>query len=75
MTPRSLASFDPEAPAPPAPEGVAPADPAPAAAPPKPRLEASSIRSLEERRNRRISERLARERSTAATDPSADPSR
>lgn len=62
VTPRSLASFDADAPAAPtdAPE-IAPEPPGDAPPPPV-RLERSSIRSLEVRRNRWIRERLARER-------------
>lgn len=73
VTPRPLASFDADVPPPP-PKVPAPAEtPPPAPAPRLLRLEASSIRSLEARRNRWIRERLARERRQAAAIEGTDP--
>jgi hypothetical protein len=75
VTPRSLSSFDPElvpsvrsetAP-------IAPMEDRPPLLPARPRLEESSIRSLEERRNRWIRNRLAREARTAAAIPAVAP--
>lgn len=75
---RPLASFDPDGrtpdPSVPVPPAAAPAPPDPT--PPTPvlpriRLEASSIRSLEERRHRWIAARLERERRAAAARSAA----